>query len=152
MCNSSVAIMGSMPRVHGPARNWIALLGRGEAIADGVQDYCKQLAGALEQHGVELNLVRVDWAGKGWWSALRELRRECKAWRGQWILLQFTALAWSRHGIPLGALAVLAIVRRSGARCAVVTTSRSVPRPSAGSITCAIHSKNGLSAKSMTVQ
>jgi glycosyltransferase involved in cell wall biosynthesis len=35
-------------------------------------------------------------------------------------LLQFTALAWSRHGIPLGALAVLAIVRRSGARCAVV--------------------------------
>ena len=112
--------MGSMPRVHGPARNWIALLGRGEAIADGVQDYCKQLAGALEQHGVELNLVRVDWAGKGWWSALRELRRECKAWRGQWILLQFTALAWSRHGIPLGALAVLAIVRRSGARCAVV--------------------------------
>lgn len=115
-----MAIMGSMPRAHGPARNWIALLGRGEAVADGIQDYCKQLAGALEQHGVELKLVRVDWAGKGWWSALRELRRECKAWRGQWIVLQFTALAWSRHGIPLGALAVLAIVRRSGARCAVV--------------------------------
>lgn len=120
MCNSSVAIMGSMPRAQGPARNWIALLGRGEAVADGVQDYCEQLAHALEPHGIGLKRVRVDWAGNGWWSALRELRRECKAWQGQWILLQFTALAWSRHGIPLGALAVLAIVRRSGALCAVV--------------------------------
>jgi glycosyltransferase involved in cell wall biosynthesis len=120
MCDSSVAIMGSMPRVHGPARNWIALLGRGEPVADGVQDYCEHLAHALEPQGVGLKLVRVDWAGKGWWAALRELRRECNAWQGKWILLQFTALAWSRHGIPLGALAVLAIVRRSGARCAVV--------------------------------
>jgi glycosyltransferase involved in cell wall biosynthesis len=120
MCNASMSIMGSMPRAHRPFRKWIALLGRGEANADGVQDYCEYLARALEQHGVGLRLVRVDWARKGWWSALRELRRECKAWQGQWILLQFTALAWSRHGIPLGALAVLAIVRRSGARCAVV--------------------------------
>ena len=59
MCNSSMAIMGSMPRAHGPVRNWIALLGRGEADADGVQDYCEYLARALEQHGVVLRLVRV---------------------------------------------------------------------------------------------
>jgi len=110
-----------MPRANAAsARTWIALLGRGEAIADGVQDYCGYLAGALERQGVELKLVRVDWAGKGWWAALRELQRECKAWQGQWILLQFTALAWSRRGFPLGVLAVLAIVRRGGARCAVV--------------------------------
>ena len=112
--------MGSMPRANASARPWIALLGRGEEIADGVQDYCEYLARALDRQGVVLKLVRVDWARKGWWSALRELRRECKAWRGQWILLQFTALSWSRHGIPLGALAVLAIVRCSRARCAVV--------------------------------
>jgi glycosyltransferase involved in cell wall biosynthesis len=78
------------------------------------------LARALERQGVELKLVRVDWASKGWWAALRQLQRECKAWQGQWILLQFTALAWSRRGFPLGVLAVLAIVRRAGARCAVV--------------------------------
>ena len=102
------------------ARTWIALLGRGEATADGVQDYCEYLARALARRGVELKLVRVDWASKGWWAALRELQRECKTWQGQWILLQFTALAWSRRGFPLGVLAVLTIVRRAGARCAVV--------------------------------
>jgi glycosyltransferase involved in cell wall biosynthesis len=109
-----------MPRANASAKSWIALLGHGEATADGVQDYCEYLARALEQQGVELKLVRVDWSRKGWWPALRELRRECRAWRGQWVLLQFTALAWSRRGFPLGALAVLAFVRRGGARCAVV--------------------------------
>ena len=112
--------MGSMPRANASAKTWIALLGRGEATADGVQDYCDYLARALEQHGVTLRLVRVDWSRKGWWPALRELRRECRAWRGQWVLLQFTALAWSRRGFPIGALAVLAVVRRAGARCAVI--------------------------------
>lgn len=112
--------MELMPRAHAPARNWIALLGHGDATADGIQDYCEYLARALERQGVGLDLVRVDWAGKGWWSALQELRRQSKAWQGQWILLQFTALAWSRRGFPLGALAVLAVVRRGGARCAVV--------------------------------
>ena len=109
-----------MPRAHESPRTWIALLGRGEETADGVQDYCEYLARALERRGIGLKVVRVDWVRKGWWSALRELRRECKAWRGQWILLQFTALAWSRRGFPLGALAVLAVVRLAGARCAVV--------------------------------
>jgi glycosyltransferase involved in cell wall biosynthesis len=109
-----------MPRVNASASTWIALVGRGEATADGIQDYCKYLARALERQGVELKLVRVEWAARGWWSALRDLWRESKAWRGQWILLQFTTLAWSRRGFPLGALAVLAVVRRNGARCAVV--------------------------------
>lgn len=121
MYNRSVVyIMGPMPRANASAKTWIALLGHGEATADGVQDYCEYLARALEQQGVALRLVRVDWSRKGWWQALRELWCECRAWRGQWILLQFTALAWSRRGFPLGALAVLAVVRRGGARCAVV--------------------------------
>jgi glycosyltransferase involved in cell wall biosynthesis len=34
--------------------------------------------------------------------------------------LQFTALAWSRRGFPFGALAVLRILRKQGARVAVV--------------------------------
>jgi glycosyltransferase involved in cell wall biosynthesis len=100
--------------------NWIALLGRGESPADGIQDYCEFLARALKHQGVEMKLVSVDWAHKGWFAALHELRRNSEGWEGNWILLQFTALAWSRHGFPLGALAVLAVVRRRGARCAVV--------------------------------
>ena len=47
--------------VNAPSNNWIALLGRGESPADGVQDYCEYLARALELQGVELKLVRVDW-------------------------------------------------------------------------------------------
>jgi glycosyltransferase involved in cell wall biosynthesis len=130
MVKRSAVIIGSMPRVNAAsARTWIALLGRGDATADGVQDYCEYLARALERQGVELNLVRVDWAGKGWWAALRDLRRECEAWEAQWILLQFTALAWSRRGFPFGVLAVLAVVRRGGARCAVVFHEPYSPEP-----------------------
>jgi len=34
--------------------------------------------------------------------------------------VQYTALGWSRHGFPLGLLAVLSILKSRGARCAVV--------------------------------
>jgi glycosyltransferase involved in cell wall biosynthesis len=34
--------------------------------------------------------------------------------------LQYTTMAWSRRGLPFGALTVLAILRRRGVRCAVV--------------------------------
>src|SRR5580692_13142586 len=120
--------MGSMQRESASARTWVALLGHGEETADGVQDYCEQLARALAPKGVDLKLVRVDWATKGWWFALRQLRRESKAWRGRWVLLQFTALAWSRRGFPLGVLAVLAVLRSRRARCAVVFHEPYSPR------------------------
>ena len=120
--------MGSMPRANVPAKRWIALLGRGEASADGIQDYCRYLACSLDRQGVKLTPVRVDWAEKGWWAALRDLWRESKAWPGQWILLQFTALGWSRRGFPLGALAVLAVLRTRRARCAVVFHEPYSPR------------------------
>ena len=120
--------MGSMPRANAPANRWIALLGRGEATADGIQDYCRYLAHSIDRQGVKLALVRVDWDGKGWWAALRDLRKESKAWPGQWVLLQFTALAWSRRGFPLGVLAVLAVLRSRRARCAVVFHEPYSPR------------------------
>src|ERR1700746_1212382 len=90
--------MGSMPRANAPANRWIALLGRGEATADGIQDYCRYLARSIDRQGVKLALVRVDWDGKGWWAALRDLRKESKAWPGQWVLLQFSALAGGGGG------------------------------------------------------
>lgn len=101
-------------------KEWIALLGRRDAPTDGVEDYCTFLGRALEQRGVALKQYRVDWINQGWIGALRQLRRESEGWRENWVLLQYTALGWSRRGFPLGALAALWVVRRRGARCAIV--------------------------------
>jgi glycosyltransferase involved in cell wall biosynthesis len=102
------------------SRPWVAILGRPDHPTDGVQDYCEFLGRALERDGIEWKIVRVDWKRKGWVGALRELSRESRNYRGIWVLLQYTAFAWSRRGFPIGALAVLSILRRRGARCAIV--------------------------------
>lgn len=98
----------------------MALLGRQDVPTDGIADYCLFLAGGLAPLGIELEQVRVPWAEIGWIGALRQLWRESAGWRGQWVLLQYTALSWSRRGFPLGAVAVLAVLRRRGVRCTVV--------------------------------
>jgi glycosyltransferase involved in cell wall biosynthesis len=98
----------------------IALLGQKDTPTDGLEDYCTFLAGALAQRGVDLKQVRVDWAARGWLGALRQLWRDSAAWRGSRVLMQYTALSWSKRGFPFPALAVLALLRRRGARCAVV--------------------------------
>jgi glycosyltransferase involved in cell wall biosynthesis len=87
---------------------------------DGVEDYCIFLGRALAECGIELEQARVQWTENGWIDALRQLSRECIAWRGKWVLLQYTALSWSRRGFPFGALIVLAILRRGGVRVTVV--------------------------------
>jgi glycosyltransferase involved in cell wall biosynthesis len=98
----------------------VALLGRPDTPTDGVADYCAFLAKALEARGIQMSLARVRWMEDGWFNGLLELWRECLGWRGQWVILQYTALSWSRHGFPFGAVAILAILRRRGVRCAVV--------------------------------
>lgn len=100
--------------------SWIALLGRRDTPVDGVEDYCTYLGKALPGRGVSLMIARVQWASWGWVSALLRLRRDCAGWRGKWVLLQYTALGWSRRGFPFGALLSVAILKRQGARCAVV--------------------------------
>ena len=101
-------------------RSVVALLGRRDKPTDGVEDYCTFLGDALRRHGIELKKARVPWMEKGWIGALRQTSDDCLAWRGRWVLLQYTALAWSRRGFPFAALAVLVILRRGGARVAVV--------------------------------
>jgi len=81
---------------------WIALLGRRDFPTDGVEDYCVHLGEALARWGVALQLVRVPWAEKGWFYAFRWLWQEARAWHGRWVLVQYTALAWSRQGFPIG--------------------------------------------------
>ncbi|MFZ3216183.1 MAG: glycosyltransferase [Candidatus Acidiferrales bacterium] len=109
-----------MPKANAPSNIWIALLGRRDVPADGVTDYCEHLGLALARHGIELRLARVEWSRDSWPRALRTLFRESKTWRGNWVVLQYTALAWSRRGFPVGGLLSLAILRFRGARCAVM--------------------------------
>ena len=77
-------------------------------------------AGALSKRGVEVQMARVPWDKIGWPRALWRLFRESAAWRGKWVVLQYTALGWSRRGFPIGALVSLAVVKLRGARCATM--------------------------------
>jgi hypothetical protein len=102
------------------SKRWVALLGRRDTPVDGVEDYCTYLGRALEARGIELSQTRVPWCENGWIAALRWIARECTAWRAKWVLVQYTALSWSRRGFPFFALVVLATLGRGGARIAVV--------------------------------
>ncbi|HTU34327.1 MAG TPA: hypothetical protein VMF66_11035 [Candidatus Acidoferrum sp.] len=99
---------------------WVAILGRRDEPTDGVEDYCVFLGRALEQHAVKLRRMRVQWADGGWIGALRSLWRTSADCKGDWCLLQYTTMGWSRRGFPFGAWIVFALLRRRGLRCAVV--------------------------------
>ncbi|MGA7622674.1 MAG: hypothetical protein WB630_03205 [Candidatus Acidiferrales bacterium] len=98
----------------------VALTGYRDKPTDGVVDYCNFLRQALAKRGVQLQVVAVPVDEQSWWPALRRLWRQAGGWRGCWVLLQYTALAWSRRGFPFLTLAALAILRMRGARCAIV--------------------------------
>jgi len=98
----------------------VALLGKPDSPTDALADYSFWLGRALEQVGHPLKLERVPWPSRGWLSAMAWLWRESRVWRGQWVLLQYTALAWSRRGVPFGFFAILRILRLRGAKIAVV--------------------------------
>jgi len=115
-----VATTGSMPKANGRTEEWFAVLGRRDNPTDGVEDYCSFLGQALSAQGVRLQNVRVLWPERGWLQALLDLWRESRNWRSNWVLLQYTAMAWSRRGFPFGAVAVASILRRRGARIAVI--------------------------------
>jgi len=98
----------------------VLLLGKRDTPTDGVQDYCEYLAQALQRRGIQTEIARVEWHSEGWLPALRKLRAQSSGWVGAWVVLQYTALSWSRHGFPLGTLAVLQNLRRNRLRCAAV--------------------------------
>jgi glycosyltransferase involved in cell wall biosynthesis len=86
---------------------------------DGVDDNCTFLGEALAHRGYTLKKARVEWPERGWARALYQLWRDSAEWRGRWVVLQFTVMAWSRRGFPFGAWAAMWIVRRRGAHTAV---------------------------------
>ncbi len=98
----------------------IALLGRADKPTDGVEEYCNHLGEALRGRGISLAIERVAWEKRGWRRALRSLRRHARAWKDSWVLVQYTALAWSARGFPLRFWRVLRILNRVGSRIAVV--------------------------------
>ena len=98
----------------------VALLGRKDTPTDAVEEYCQYLGAALREHDFDLRLVRCGWAEAGWAAALEELRKQSNEWRGQWVMVQYTALAWSLRGFPLRFLRVLEILERAGARTGIV--------------------------------
>ena len=98
----------------------VALLGCHDEPTDGVEDYCIFLEKALRLRRAAMELVRVPWAERGWLAALRWLWRESAKWHGRWVLVQYTALGWSRRGFPLGFLPVLFLLQRRKLSIAVI--------------------------------
>lgn len=98
----------------------IALLGRQDVPTDAVEEYCRYLGESLHAYDLALELIRVSWVQDGWPEAMRALERQAGAWRGCWVLVQYTALAWSERGFPLRFLRVLRILRLAGAQVAMV--------------------------------
>jgi len=98
----------------------VALLGKRDEPTDAVEEYCRYLGDGLRATGFELQLVHVPWAEMGWSAGLQELELNAAEWRSSWVLVQYTALAWSGRGFPLRFLRVLKILREAGARVGVV--------------------------------
>jgi glycosyltransferase involved in cell wall biosynthesis len=98
----------------------VLLLGRKDEPTDAVEEYCGYLCEALNERSVKGEIVRVPWNERGWASAVEELKRSAQNWRGRWVFLQYTALAWSARGFPRRVLRILHTVRDAGARIGVV--------------------------------
>src|SRR5258708_19226618 len=98
----------------------IALLGRKDEPTDAVEEYCRHLGAALAPHGFQMDIRRVPWNERAWASSLEALRLQAESWRGSWVLVQYTALAWSSRGFPRRFLSAVRILCKAGARVMVV--------------------------------
>src|SRR6202140_1785144 len=98
----------------------MAILGRREAPTDGVRDYCCYLRDGLVNEGVNLTLTQVRWAEIGRRASRQELLEAVKGKQSTFFLLQYTALSWSQRGFALPVVGILKLLKRNGARCAVV--------------------------------
>ena len=98
----------------------VALLGRQDEPTDGVRDYCELLAQAFARRGMKLEIVALRWEIESWSKALGALWKASRGWKKQIVMLQYTALMWSRRGFPVGVLAVLAMLKIRGVRLCVV--------------------------------
>ena len=98
----------------------IMLLGRKDEPTDAVEEYCRYLGEALTPYGVQLEIRRVPWELDGWDASLSSLAVAAAEWRNTWVLMQYTALAWSPRGFPQRVLRVFDTLKNAGARIGVV--------------------------------
>lgn len=98
----------------------VALLGKRDEPTDALEEYCHYLGEALQPHQVQLTINRVAWDKIGWPRALAELRTSTAAWKDTWVIVQYTALAWSSRGFPRKVLRVLKALNSLNARTAIV--------------------------------
>ena len=109
------------PQVDGRrGRRCIALLGRKDVPTDAVEEYCRYLSEALQAHNIQLEIRRVPWEIHGWRESLKALRLMAAQWKGNWVLIQYTALAWSSRGFPGRVLQVARLLRDAGVRLGIV--------------------------------
>ncbi len=98
----------------------IALLGKQDKPTDAVEEYCRYLADALMACEVQLEIHRVPWETHGWSEAFQTLQLQATQWRDTWVLVQYTALAWSSRGFPQKVLRTMKILKSTGARVGIV--------------------------------
>lgn len=98
----------------------VALLGRRDEPTDAVEQYCLRLAEALRARDFAMEIIRMPWKERGWPAALKSLRQRAAEWRGRWVLLQYTALAWSLRGLPTEVPRAMRVLKSAGTRIGVV--------------------------------
>jgi len=98
----------------------IALLGKRDEPTDAVEEYCRYLADALRGCEVQLEIRRVPWENHGWPESLKALQLQATQWRNTWVLVQYTALAWSSRGFPQKVLRAMKLLESAGARVGIV--------------------------------
>ncbi len=98
----------------------IMLLGRRDEPTDAVRDYANSLSDALRRQEIVCQSSEMPWQERGWLVALAKLWKESRGWRGRWVVLHYTALMWSRRGLPLAVPLVLKILKLRGCQTAVV--------------------------------
>jgi glycosyltransferase involved in cell wall biosynthesis len=113
----ALEVLAAVPKMTQPV---VALLGRPDEPTDAVEQFCVHLGAALRGHDFAMEIVRVPWKERGWSAALRDLQQRAAAWPGRWVLLQYTALAWSPRGFPLKVPRVIKVLRDAGVRIGVV--------------------------------
>lgn len=97
-----------------------ALLGRKDEPTDAVEEYCTHLGEALAPDDFRLDIRRVPWELHGWPHSLHALKLQAANWRDTWVLVQYTALAWSARGFPFRFLQALRVLAAARARIAIV--------------------------------
>jgi glycosyltransferase involved in cell wall biosynthesis len=99
---------------------WVALLGRRDEPTDALVDYCSFLSNALAEECVQLDSEQVLWSQTGSFKAFARLWNQSVEWSARWVLLQYTALGWSRRGFSFRILVSLIILKLRRIKCAIV--------------------------------